>query len=48
MSEHELDALLAEFSDADLESLLNFVDNVGSFEEARAAIEALSQISKAA
>jgi hypothetical protein len=45
MSDHELDALLSEFSDDDLESLLRFVENIGSFEEAR---EALSQIREAA
>lgn len=48
MSDQELDALLAEFNDDDLESLLNFVENVGSFEEARAAIDALSRIREAA
>lgn len=48
MSDNELDALLSEFSDDDLESLLKFVENIGSFEEAREAIEALSQIREAA
>jgi hypothetical protein len=48
MSDQELDALLSEFTDDDLESLLNFVEKFASFEEARAAIEALGKISKAA
>ena len=40
--------LLEEYDDESLETLMSFVESLGSFEEARAAIDALDQLRKAA
>jgi hypothetical protein len=48
MDEEELAELLEQYDDEALETLMSFVENLGSFEEARAAIDALDQLRKAA
>lgn len=47
MSEQDLQ-LLDQFSDEDIAQVLEFIDSVGSIEDAKAAIEALSQLREAA
>lgn len=48
MDDEKLAELLEQYDDQDLETLMSFVESLGSFEEARAAIEALDQLRKAA
>ncbi|NQV29106.1 MAG: hypothetical protein HQ518_32530 [Rhodopirellula sp.] len=48
MDEKQIAELLEQYDDESLETLMAFVENVGSFEEARAAIDALDQLRKAA
>ncbi|MGZ0170416.1 MAG: hypothetical protein ACKVHE_12730 [Planctomycetales bacterium] len=48
MDEEKLAELLEQYDDEALETLMSFVENLGSFEEARAAIDALDQLRKAA
>lgn len=48
MDEEKLAELLEQYDDQDLETLMSFVESLGSFEEARATIEALDQLRKAA
>lgn len=48
MAEEKLEDILDEMSEEDVATLLEFVDRVGSFEDAQAAIDMLSQIREAA
>lgn len=48
MDEQKLAELLERYDDESLETLMGFVESLGSFEEARAAIDALDQLRKAA
>lgn len=48
MDDEKLAELLEQYDDQDLETLMSFVESLGSFEEARATIEALDQLRKAA
>jgi len=48
MDEQELAQILDQFADEDIEVLLNFVDQVGGFDDANAAVDALDQLRKAA
>lgn len=48
MDEEKLAELLEQYDDESLETLMAFVESLGSFEEARAAIDALDQLRKAA
>ncbi len=48
MDDEKLAELLEQYDDEDLETLMSFVESLGSFEEARATIEALDQLRKAA
>lgn len=48
MTEQELAQQLDQFSDEELATILDFVEELGSFEAAQAAIEALSDLRKAA
>ena len=48
MDDEKLAKLLEEYDDEALETLMSFVESLGSFEEARATIDALDQLRKAA
>ena len=48
MDEEKLVELLEKYDDQDLETLMAVVESLGSFEEARATIDALDQLRKAA
>lgn len=48
MNQEKLAELLRQYDDEDLETLMDFVEKLGSFDEARAAIEALDLLRKAA
>lgn len=48
MDDKKLAKLLEEYDDEALETLMAFVESLGSFEEARATIDALDQLRKAA
>lgn len=48
MDEEKLAELLEQYDDEALETLMSFVESLGSFEEARATIDALDQLRKAA
>lgn len=48
MDDEQLAALLEQYDDQALETLMNFVESLGSFDEARAAIDALDKLRKAA
>ena len=48
MDEQQLAELLEQYDDEALETLMAFVESLGSFAEARAAIDALDQLRKAA
>jgi len=48
MDEQKLAELLERYDDESLETLMGFVESLGSFEEARAAIDALDKLRKAA
>lgn len=47
MDEQKLAELLEQYDDESLESLMAFVDSLGSFEEARATLETLDRLRKA-
>lgn len=48
MDDEQLAELLEQYDDEALETLMSFVESLGSFEEARATIDALDQLHKAA
>jgi hypothetical protein len=48
MDEEQLAELLEEYDDEALETLMAFVESLGSFAEAKAAIDALDQLPKVA
>ena len=48
MDDEQWAKLLEEYDDESLETLMAFVESLGSFEEAKAAIDALDQLRKAA
>ncbi|MBL6705531.1 MAG: hypothetical protein ISQ06_05430 [Planctomycetaceae bacterium] len=48
MDEERIAELLEQYDDQDLETLMAFVESLGSFEEARATLDALDQLRKAA
>lgn len=48
MDDETLAELLDQFEDEDLETLMEFVERTGSFEDAKAAIDTLDQLRKAA
>jgi hypothetical protein len=48
MDDEKLAKLLEEYDDESLETLMSFVESLGSFEEARATIDALDRLRKAA
>jgi hypothetical protein len=48
MDDEKLAELLEHYDDEDLETLMSFVERLGSFADARASIEALDQLKKAA
>lgn len=48
MSQQDIDQGLDQFSDEELAEILEFVEQMGSLEDAQAALDALSQVQKAA
>lgn len=48
MDQEKLARLLEQYDDEDLHTLMTFVEKLGSFDEAWAAIDALDQLRKAA
>ena len=48
MDEEKIAELLEQYDDESLEMLMSFVQSLGSFEEARVAIDALDRLRKAA
>ena len=48
MADDQIHSALDEIADEDLATLLDFVESAGSFEEAHAAIDALSQLREVA
>ncbi len=48
MSEEQIRDLLEEFSEEELADILDFVEEVGGFENAEAALSSLEQVRKAA
>ena len=48
MADHQNQDALDAMTDEDIISLMNFVDQVGGIDEARAAMEALSELKNAA
>lgn len=48
MDQEKLAELLEQYDDEDLETLMAFVEELGSFDEAWATIDALDQLRKAA
>lgn len=48
MDHDELLALLGDYSDEELADILEFVEQMGSLEDAQAAVESLNQVSEAA